>query len=126
MAEPPTRAKIHEYWNWIGAALFLLITVDMLTTIYAAAVVGPGAESNPLMRWALRQGIGVIVAVNLLAAVVVGGLCYGLVRALRRTAPERQPVFALVIELWIGLLLFVGLFVLANNLSVVVHGRSLL
>ncbi len=41
---------MEEYWDWVAVALFLLVTVDMLTTMFAAAALGPVAEANPLMR----------------------------------------------------------------------------
>lgn len=118
-------SRIREYWSWIAVVLFLLITVDMLTTIFAAAVLGPGAETNPLMRWTLRQGVGVLVAVNLAAVVLAVGFFYALLRMLRRTPPAYERAFALLIEVWLGLLLFAGLAVFANNLSVIVLGESL-
>lgn len=36
-----------EYWNWQAIALFVLITVDMLTTVHAARVVGTTGEAHP-------------------------------------------------------------------------------
>lgn len=118
--------RVREYWDWIAVALFLLITVDMLTTIFAAAELGASAEANPLMRWALRQGLGVLVAVNVGAVVLAVTLFYGMVEMLRHTPARLQRPFALVIEVWLGLLVFAGLAVLANNLSVLVLGASLL
>lgn len=118
--------RIHEYWSWIAVALFLLITVDMLTTIFAAAVLGTAAEANPLMRWTLQQGMVVLVAVNLATAVLAVGFFYALLEMLRRTPPAYERAFALLIELWLGLLLFAGLAVFANNLSAIVLGNSLL
>lgn len=119
-------ARIREYWSWITVVLFLLVTVDMLTTIFAAAAVGSDAEANPLMRWALDQGIGTLVLLNLSALVLAVGFFYALLEMLRRTPSRYQRPFALAIEVYIGVLLFAGLVVLANNLSVVVLGSSLL
>lgn len=118
-------SRVHEYWSWIAVVLFLLITVDMLTTIFAAAVRGPAAEANPLVRWTLRRGIVVLVAVNLATVVLAVGFFYVLLEMLRRTPPAYERAFALLIEVWLGLLLFAGLAVFANNLSVIVLGNSL-
>ena len=117
--------RIEEYWSWIAVALFLLLTVDTLTTVYAAGVVGTAGESNPLMRWALGRGVGALVAVNLSAVVLTGVLFYGLIRLLRESSGTATVVLALALETWLGLLVATGLAVFANNLSVVVFGRSL-
>ena len=118
--------RIGEYWDWLAGALFLLITVDVLTTIYAAHVAGLGAEANPIVRWSLSRGPVVVVAVNLLAVVVTVMLFDRLLDRLRRTPAPFDRYFALAIELWLGLLLAVGLVVFANNLSVIVLGNGLL
>lgn len=124
--EPPGTSRIDEYWSWIAVALFLLITVDMLTTLFAAAELGPDAEANPLMEWALRQGILVLVAANVAAAVLVVAFFYAMLEMLRRSPPRLRTPFALTIEIYLGLLLFAGLALFANNLSVIVLGQSLL
>jgi hypothetical protein len=124
--EPVSSARIQEYWSWIAVTLFLLVTVDMLTTIFAAAVLGSAAEANPLMRWALEQGIGTLVAVNLVAVVLAVGFFYALLELLEQTPSPYQRGFALLIEAYLGVLLFAGLAVLANNLSVVILGSSIL
>mgnify|MGYP006274702443 FL=1 len=64
--------RVEEYWGWGAATLFLLISVDLLTTMYAAAVAGPASEANPLTRWALGQSLAVLVGVNLCAVVLAG------------------------------------------------------
>lgn len=118
--------RIEEYWSWIAVSLFLLVTVDLLTSLSAAAVVGVGAESNPFMAWLLGQPLPTLVGVNV-AAVVLVTVCFaGVMRMLRRTPERYARHFAFGIELWLGTLLAVGLFVFANNLSVIVHGASLL
>lgn len=118
--------RIEEYWDWIAVALFLLITVDMLTTIYAVTTLGPAAEANPLMAWALRHGIEVLVAVNLVATVLVVAFFYAMLEMLRRSPPRFTTPFAVAIEVYLGLLLFAGLVVFANNLSAIILERSLL
>lgn len=121
-----SETRIEEYWDWISWALFLLLTVDLLTTLFAVRVVGPGAEANPVMRWLLSQGGIVLAGVNIAAAVVVVGLFNGLMHLLRATPVGLQTPFARLIELWLGLMLAVGLAVFANNLVVIAAGVSLL
>ncbi|MDZ7700936.1 MAG: DUF5658 family protein [Halobacteriales archaeon] len=118
--------RIEEYWGWIAAALFLLITVDLLTTLYAAAVVGIYAEANPVTRWLVARGPVALVAVNLAAVGLVGLLFYGLMELVRVTPDRLRGPFMWLIELWLGVLLAAGLAVFANNLAVIVTGRSLL
>ena len=125
-ARPRLDARLEEYWDWFAVALFVLITVDMLTTMYAAWYVGPAAEANPLMRWALGQGLLVLTAVNLAATVVAVGGFYVLMRLLRATEAPYDRWVGLTVEVWLGALIAAGLFVFANNLSLIVHGRSLL
>ncbi|WP_248896270.1 DUF5658 family protein [Haloplanus halobius] len=119
-------SRIEEYWDWITVALFLLLTVDLLTTLAAARLVGTGAESNPLMRWLLGRSLAVVVGAHLLVAVVVAVGFRLLVERLRRTPPPANRYFAALIEVWLGVLVAAGLLVFANNLAVIVLGESLL
>jgi hypothetical protein len=119
-------ARIEEYWDWIAVALFLLLAVDLLTTLTAARLVGAGAESNPLMRWLLGRSIPIVIGAHLGVVVLVTGCFRLLVARLRRTPPPANRYFALAIEAWLGVLVAVGLGVFANNLAVIVLGGSLL
>lgn len=120
---PPLRFR--EYWDWFAVALFVLITLDMLSSRYAAAIAGAGAEVNPLMRWVLRQHVIVLTGVNLVAGAIAVGSFYLLMRLLESSRPPYDRYLAWGIELWLGSLIAVGLFIFANNLSVIVHGQSL-
>ena len=118
--------RIDEYWEWVAVALFLLTTVDVLTTLGAAATVGVDGEANPFVRWLLRRSLPALIAVNLLA-VVAGTVGFrGVVATLRRTPPWLRPYYAVVVEAWLGLLVAAGLAVFANNLAVIVFGEGLL
>ena len=118
-------AFLEEYWDWVAVALFLLVTVDMLTTMFAAAALGPAAEANPLMRWALGRGPATLVAMNVAAVVLAVGFFYALREMLGRTPGRYRRPFSLLVEVWLGSLVFAGLGVLANNLSAVLLGASL-
>lgn len=120
---PPQRRR--KYWIWTGGVLYLLITVDMITTIWATELHGPGAEVNPLVRWAVQHGVVTLAGINLAALFVLGILFHWMIE-LTIEAPERyQPTIALAFEVWIALLLAAGIAVFANNLSVIVLGESL-
>lgn len=118
--------RVREYWNWLGGALFLLVTVDMITTVYAVRVVGLAAEVNPLTRWSIAAGPLTFASVNLAAVVCTALLFDRVLHRLRRTPSPYDTYFAYAIEVWLGLLLAVGLAVFANNLSVIFFGYGLL
>lgn len=126
MATPTTPQRISEYWDWFAVALFVLVTVDMLTTRFAAATMGDGAEANPIIRWALGQSVLVLTGINLAATVIAVGSFYILIRLLKTTRAPYDSYLARGIELWLGGLIAVGLYIFANNLSVIIHGRSLI
>lgn len=121
--EPKT---LREYWSWIGASLYLLLSLDLLTTLYAASQYGVGAEANPYMRWIITQNVPMLIAINLVTLVVLVVFFAGYLFLLRRTTGTMGWVMAKSFELWLALLLAGGLFVFANNLSVIIHGASLL
>lgn len=122
----PIDARVREYWDWIAVALFLFTTVDMITTVFAARVVGVGSEANPLIEWTLTHGAGAFALVNLIALFVIVGLFWGVLRMLHRTPEPQDRYFAVGIELWIGALLTGGFLVFANNLAVIFFEQSLL
>lgn len=118
--------RYDEYWDWAAVALFLLVTVDLLTSLYAADVVGLQHEANPLMAWLLGQSLGLIVAAHVLAVVLAGAFFYGLFELLRELPAGYRGPTALSVEVFLGLLVAAGLFVFANNLTLIVLGESLL
>lgn len=126
MSSIPSEPRIQEYWDWFAVALFVLITVDMITTVYAAWYVGPAGEANPLMRWALGEGILIVTLVNLAATIIAVGGFYLLLELMKTTEPPYDRYVSLGVEVWLGLLISAGLFVFANNLFVIFHGRSLI
>jgi len=120
------RLRARGYWSWVAVALFLLLAVDLLTSLFAAAVYGTGAESNPVVAWLLGRPLWIVVLANLAVGVLAVGFFWALLALVERTAPPLRRPFALLVELYVGLLVAAGLAVLANNLAVVVLGRSLL
>lgn len=129
MVEIPTNrveARTREYWSWIAVALFLLTTVDMITTMYATYRFGVTGESNPLVRWALVRGPVFFTMLNLGAIILVTVLFERVVGVLNRTPDPYSRYFAAGIEAWLGGLLAAGLLIFANNLTVIFFGTSLL
>lgn len=119
------RDRLEEYWSWVAVALFLLLTVDLLTTIFAAGVIGAHAEVNPIVRWAWGKGLPYLIGVNLLALVLLVVLFYGLIRLTREAQPPYDYVIAVSFEVWVGLLIAGGLLIFANNLTVIVFRQDI-
>lgn len=115
-----------EWWDWLAVALFLLIPVDLLTTLFATAEYSVAAEANPVMQWILAQHIVVIVAIHLGAVILSVVIFYGIDQLIDSTPDAYQDLFALGIELWLGILIVLGLAVFANNVSVIILGEPLL
>lgn len=124
-SRPRVERRVTRYWEWVAVALFLLVTVDLLTTLFAAAEVGVAAEGNPLMRWLIGQSLPTLVAVNVAAVAVVCGFFYGLMEMYRLTPGPYRRYFGFAIELWLGILVAVGLVVFANNTAIIVLGESM-
>lgn len=118
-------AWVDEYWGWTAVALFLLLSLDLLMTLYAAADVGIARESNPVMQWLLTQSLVVLIGLHLAVVVVAATLFYGLAELVRETPTRHRRPLRLGIEVFLGLLVAAGLFVFANNLTVIVYGSSL-
>lgn len=126
LPKSPDEEQVEEYWSWFAVALFLLLTVDLLTSVGAALEVGLQAEINPLMRWLLGIDLVAVTVVHLLV-LVVAVLCFaGMMHLLGRTSNPIESRYSTAIEVWLGVLVAGGLFIFANNLSVIVHGTSLL
>lgn len=100
-----------EYWDWFAVALFLLITVDMITTMYAAWYIGPAAEANPLMRWAIHERLITVTPVNLTATIIAVLGFYILLQLLESATDPYDQYLAVGVELWLGGLVAAGLFV---------------
>lgn len=117
--------RLEEYWDWVAVVLFLWLAVDLLTSLSAAATVGLEHELNPVMAWLLGRHLAVVVAVQLGIAGVIVGL-FAVVFDRVRDVPQRleRPV-QVGLEIFLGVLVAMGLFALANNLTVIVFERSL-
>ena len=120
------QARFEEYWDWVAVALFLLLTIDLLTSMYAASAVGLEHEANPLMAWLLAQSLGLIIAVHAVVLVVAAAFFYALFEVVRELPVAYRRPSSIAVEAFLGLLVAVGLFVFANNLTLIVLGESLL
>lgn len=106
-------------WLYFGIALGLLLWIDLATTLAAAHFYGVGAEANPIMRMLLERGIGVVVLIHLVIFVIAVIGFHLIVLSGQRLDPVRQMRFRNICVGWIGLLIVAGIFVVANNLALV-------
>lgn len=110
---------VPTWWLLFGAALFLLIPLDLLTTYAAISKHGMVVEANPLMRYLLEQGIVVVTVVNIVVVAVVTGMFHVALTRIQR-APERSHrALTHTVNLWVGVLLLAGIVLVTNNLLVV-------
>lgn len=89
--------SVEEYWDWVAVGLFLMVTVDLLTSLYAAEVVGIEHESNPVIRYLLSRSVGVVALAHIAAVVLVSYFFYVLFEVLKyRSGDGRWSRIALV------------------------------
>lgn len=113
-------AHIRRWWHLFAVALFLLVPLDLLTTLLVVAEHGTVVEANPLMRWLLNQGLVVVTAVNLAVVVLVVALFHAAVHQIRQTPPAYHRPIALIVNAWVGVLLVAGTVLVTNNLAALV------
>lgn len=112
--------RVGAWWQWFAMALFLLLPVDLLTTLLAIGRHGIGVESNPVVRALIEQGIVQLVAANLLVAVLAVVLFGEVIDAARAASGRYRTALAYSIHTWVGLAVTAGVFLVANNLSALV------
>lgn len=91
--------RFEEYWTWIAGVLFLVITLDLFTTLYAAALYGVAAESNPVVAFLLERGLVELVLANLGATVLVVVLFDHILSLIRETVPPFDRLLAVLLEI---------------------------
>lgn len=118
-------ARADEYWLWFAVALYLLVTVDLVTTFGAIARFGIAAEANPLVAALLEGPMWLLVAVHVAVVVAVTYGFDAVLQLFGRTPPRFQSLYTTVVEAWLALMVAAGLLLFANNVSAVVYGVSL-
>lgn len=112
--------RVERWWALFGAALFLLVPVDLLTTLFAVARHGLAVESNPFVRWLLGRGLLEVTLANLAAAVLAVLLFHAAVVTLRGSLPSPRHPVVYGVDAWVGLVFLAGVVVTANNVLVLV------
>lgn len=111
--------QVVRWWRWFAVALFLLIPLDLFTTLLAVARYGTGVEANPVMRVVLQQGLVVTTVVNLLVLGVAIALFHAAVDSVRRVPLAQRGHFVTLINGWIGLLILSGSALVLNNVTAI-------
>lgn len=125
MASTGARENRAVYWEWFAVALFLLVTVDMLTTAGAAAAVGIEHEANPFVRWLLAMGVVPLAAVNLAAVVCATCVFAGLLELIAWAPEPHAWMLEQSLRVWLGFLVGSGVVVALNNMLVLTVETSL-
>jgi len=121
-----TESRIQEYWDWIAVVLFLLLTVDMITSVYAAQLYGVQNESNPLMQVILQHSLPYIAMVHIGVLIIAGALFYGCIWFLRENkGTQHATLIAYLFEVWLAGLIVLGLAIFTNNLLMIFFNETL-
>lgn len=118
--------RARQYWVYFAVGLFLVVVLDLFTTIVATAQYGVAVESNPLMRWLLLQGPAVVAAAHIVVVLVVVSLFSRVIQAARGASTSTARRLETAIRLLLGAMITVGVVVVTNNVVVIVLGHSLL
>lgn len=110
--------RVKRWWIGFAAALFLLVPVDLLTTLAVVDEHGIAVEVNPIMRWLLAQGALLLVLAHLAVVVAAVWSFHVAVGAIQRTSVSSRPSFAYGVDIWLTLILAAGAVIVANNLLV--------
>lgn len=112
--------RVDQWWFWFAVALFLLLPLDLFTTLLAVGTYGIGVEANPIMRWLLQQGLVAVTIANLVVVGFVVYLFHVAIDRIQRVPPAYRSMVDPAISAWIGFLILAGLVLVANNLLVLV------
>jgi hypothetical protein len=108
-----------RWWAGFTLALFLLVPLDMFTTMLSVAQHGLGVEANPFVRYLLYRGVVELTLVNLF---VVGVSVYAFhvaVETIRDASGLRGTVLELGVDAWLVVLMVGGTLVAVNNVATV-------
>lgn len=111
---------VRTWWRLFAVALFLLIPLDLLTTLLAVTKYGLGVEANPLMRWLLDQGLFAVTVANLVVAGLGVVLFHVAIDGIRDAPPTTHRALTYVVNTWVGVLLLAGIVLVSNNILVII------
>jgi len=77
------------------------------------------------MKWALERHIILLIALNLLVGFLCIGFFYGILLNIKQSPDKYHSKLLVSFEIFLGLLISVGIFVFLNNIFVIFFGSSL-
>lgn len=107
------------HWVGFGVALVVHLVIDLGTTLWLASLVGPAGELNPLMRWLIRQHLGLILGMHAIVGSIALLSFLGVVRVGNTLNHRVRLQYIRVCEVWIGVLILTGGIVVLNNASMI-------
>lgn len=111
---------VDRWWVLFAVALFLLVPLDLLTTLVAISKYGTGVEANPFMRLLLDHGLLAVTAVNLVVVLVGVSLFHVAMGSIQRAPISSHRALINVVNTWVAVLLIGGIVLVANNVLVIV------
>lgn len=111
---------VRQWWVLFAVALFLLVPLDLLTTLVAVAKYGITVEANPVMRWLLQRGLLVTTTVNLIVVGVAIIMFHLAVERIRCVPPPERRVLTVGVNVWLAILIVSGIALVLNNLLAIV------
>lgn len=122
-----------EYWSWFAWTIFLVVPVDLLLTTFVVETRGIEGEINPIMHILFGKGVVYIILSHILV-IIIASLGFVLLletldtspRILSTHSPTIRPYASIVLDIWLALILSVGLAIFANNLLVLLGEPSLI
>lgn len=118
-AQPETE---RQYWLWFALLLFLLLPLDILTTMTAEFLYGIGYESNPIMQRLLLLDFIPFILVHIFAGLLAICFFNGVLLMGREYNTTDTWKYYRVLEVWLGFGITAGLLVFVNNLYVIYTG----
>lgn len=111
---------VDTWWLWFASALFLLLPLDLLTTIVAVSQHGTAVEANPITRLLLERGLVSLTVVNLFVAGLAVYLFYHAIERFRQSSAASRRLSIPVVTAWLAVLNVAGVVLVVNNLSAIV------
>lgn len=108
-----------SWWAWFAMVLYLLLPIDLLTTLVSVSRHGLAVEVNPVMRWLLELGAFPVLAGHLLVTVLAVWLFDAVVTAVRQAPPADRRGVIIVVDLWLATAFVAGVALTVNNLLVI-------
>lgn len=103
-----------------------MLPVDMVTTLLVAQKYGIADEANPIIKWALQQGLFAFTVVNLIATVLATLLFVLFIHIIEEAEGKPRYILSRMYGGWTISLTILGIFIAVSNLSYYFAGETLI